>query len=221
LLVNFLVNLILPYLQWSPKPKKLVFYLLYILPETTAFLCYCIFFYPDTVINMRVVEMIRFGDEMQVMLKVHHLAAIVFGVGAGWATISTENVLLAQYILWTGALGVIHAVIDCVPHIYLTLRQFKAPSCVTNVFGFLSAWPLTLFRMGNNILYVFVVRYFCVSVLDEFSTLFYIWTVFSIVIFLVLAVTQVWAHGIYVAIMKKDRKEAKEKQEAMGVITAA
>ncbi|KAJ3073462.1 hypothetical protein HDU99_001960, partial [Rhizoclosmatium hyalinum] len=166
------------------------------------------------------VELIRFGDEMQTMLKVHHLAAIIFGFGAGWTSISTTNVFLAQYIMWTGALGTIHAVVDCVPHIYLTLRQFKAPARLTNFFGFLSARPLTLFRLGNNILYVFVVRYFCLHVLDEFSPLFYFWTVFSAMIFLILAVTQVWAHRIYVAILDKDRKGERTEKGEFGSLMA-
>ncbi|KAI9350911.1 hypothetical protein BDR26DRAFT_1003711 [Obelidium mucronatum] len=229
----WLAHYLEPILASFPKPKKLVFYAINSITETIAFLSICVYFIPQTFhsvtnggfyapsqpdITYRVMlgagfsyifnytaELVFSGNEMHFMLKLHHLSAIGLGIIGLLLIFSISDILMQFFVFWTGAIVMLHAVIDAVPHVYLGLRQMKAPTPVISFFAFLSLWPLSLFRLAVNVFYVALVRHFALDVVYEVTPLFIGWSILVSAVLVVIGVTQIWAHNIYVAIQKKDR----------------
>ncbi|KAJ3289082.1 hypothetical protein HDU79_004321 [Rhizoclosmatium sp. JEL0117] len=230
----------LPFLSSFKKPRKLIFYLLYVVPEFISFCLLFIYYivpvshniasrnklpvFDNPAINIKVVigvlyyyvmaytvELLFNYQDMQIMLMLHHGSAIAITVVASYLALSLANdLLLMEYIIFSGTSAVLHASIDFVPHIYLLMRQFKANKALTRFFGNLSIWPLTLFRLCANVFFIIIVRYFVMDVLQERTSIFYGWTAFMASGTAILAITQYWAHGVYVKIQMKDRERELE-----------
>ncbi|ORY39067.1 hypothetical protein BCR33DRAFT_788506 [Rhizoclosmatium globosum] len=236
LLAQTIVVNILPHLASFKKPTKLVFHLFHAIPELLSFLLLWAFYiipvlrnivgnetfpaYDNPGFTFKViiavdyyyvmaytVELLFNYSVMQTMLIIHHTTAIVITLTASYLILATtDNLLLTEYIMLSGTSAVLHASVDFIPHFYLILRQFKAPQTLTRFFGMVSIWPLTIFRLAVNIFFVVIVRYFVTTVFRELTPIFYGWTIFTSVMTAVLAVTQYWAHGVYVKIQKKDQR---------------
>ncbi|ORY47312.1 hypothetical protein BCR33DRAFT_848681 [Rhizoclosmatium globosum] len=229
---------LLPLLSNFKKPRKTVFYILYLVPEVISFILLWIYYivpvaaniasgnkvpsFDNPDVSMKVtlgvlyyyvmaytLELLYNYQEMQFMLMLHHVSAISITLVASYLCLSLDNtnLLLIEYVILSGTSAVLHASIDFIPHMYLLLRQFDAPKRVIWFFGMLSIWPVTIFRLLANVFFALIVRYFVVNVMSTYSAIFYGWTVFMGTGTAILAVTQYWAHGIYVKIQKKDRKE--------------
>ncbi|ORY47313.1 hypothetical protein BCR33DRAFT_848682 [Rhizoclosmatium globosum] len=247
LITQLAIVCLLPLLSSVKKPKKTIFYLLYLVPELISFILLWIYYIvPLTVniasankvpafdnpgLNIKVatgvlyyyvmaytLELLFNYQEMQFMLILHHVSAISITLVASYICLSLEitDLLLIEYVILSGTSAVLHASIDFIPHMYLLLRQFDAPRGVIWFFGMLSTWPVTIFRLSANIFFAMIVRYFVVSVLSTYPPIFYGWTVFMGIGTAILAVTQYWAHGIYVKIQRKDSKKAEYQSPIVG-----
>ncbi|KAJ3007698.1 UNVERIFIED_CONTAM: hypothetical protein HDU68_003387 [Siphonaria sp. JEL0065] len=239
LVLYLLSSCILPRVAKFKKPEKLTVYLLFVVPEFICFLLILAFFVRPVIVsiaqnsywmmmtnteyqflvgcsfymvNAFLYDM-AFDKTLQPMLRLHHTAAIVTIVAGALAGILVTDPIMEQYILLSGFCLANHLAIDWIPHSFLILRKFVGKNArVTLVFRFLSIWPLTVYRGLVSILFGLICRYFSTRV-NDVDAVFVGWTVFVASAFVVLYVSQVWAHMVYVKIQRKDQ-EGDELKEA-------
>ncbi|KAI9343141.1 PHM/PNGase F domain-containing protein [Obelidium mucronatum] len=211
------------------KPIKFTMHLLYLVPEIVSFVLLCRFYLYPVISSMvkdsyfmeftptqawiySIVSLyfisaysyeIYFDKEINMMLLVHHIVAVLVTSAGYLLALNTSDVLVKEFILISGFNLANHLAIDFIPHIYLIARRGQnVNKGLLKMLSHLCIWPVTIFRLLGNVLFVFIVRYFARKC--RLNAQFYAWTAVMSVAVVILAVTQVWAHGIYVAIAKKD-----------------